>query len=238
MKKEYDNNPETNNSHVEHAVKLINKVINDYENGTLNKDTIWELGNHTWYHFMLNRIPRRDIDIFCEKFEGEVFFVQTSFYQKSENFLINAKIYKRLCDTVNNLYQNVYIKGRTQDISILYDFMSTELQNLVQDEPSEDYACPLVFGYVEDIIKIVKQIAETLPKNKLSDKLIEKSSILLNDFNNLFITDESTSRAIYYDYSIVFDDNKCLLKTDTVTTLRKKIKELSNYILLYCIELY
>ena len=238
MKKEYDNNPETNNSHVEHAVRLINKVINDYENGTLNKDTIWELGQHTWYHFMLNRIPRRDIDIFCDKFEGEVFFVQTSFYQKSENFLINAKIYKRLCDIVISLYQNVYLLNKQQDMILLYKFIAEELFNIVKDNTSEEYKQPLLFGYVRDMLKVIRAISKEYTDNNISKAVLEKSNKLLSDFDRIFITEKSTAVATHYDYTVIFDDDNQFLNNIEVLSLRKDITELANLIIIYGTELF
>lgn len=237
MKKDYDNNPETNNLHVEHAVRLINKVINDYENGTLNKDTIWELGQHTWYHFMLNRIPRRDIDIFCDKFEGEAFFVQTSFYQKSENFLVNAKIYKRLSDVVNSLYQNVYLLNKNQDMIILYEFIANELYNVVKDDPSEEYNNPLLFGYLRDMLKVIRDISKAYTINNISEVILDKSNKLISDFDRIFITDKSTSVATHYDYTVIFDDNNHLLDTSEVKLLKKDITELANLIVMYGTEL-
>ena len=236
LKKEYDNNPETNKSHVEHAVRLINKVIHDYENGSLDENTIYELGNHTWYNFMLNRIPRRDIDIFCDKFEGEAFFVQTSFYQNSENFLVNAKIYKRLCDTVNNLYQNVYLLNKNQDMIILYKFIANELYNVVND-PSEEYNNPLLFGYIQDILTAIRDISKAYTINNISKVILDKSNKLISDFDRIFITDKSTSVATHYDYTVIFDNNNQLLDTDEVKLLKKDITELANLIILYGTEL-
>ena len=238
MKKEYDNNPETNNSHVEHAVRLINKVINDYENGTLNEDTIYELGQHTWYHFMLNRIPRRDIDKFCDKFEGEVFFVQTSFYQKSENFLINAKIYKRLCDIVISLYQNVYLLNKQQDMILLYKFIAEELFNTVKDNTSEEYNRPLLIGYIRDMLKVIRDISKEYTVTNISTVVLEKSNKLLSDFDRIFITDKSTSVATHYDYTVIFDDDNQFLNNIEVSSLRKDITELANLIIIYGTELF
>ena len=238
MKKEYDNNPETNNLHAEHAVRLINKVINDYENGTLNEDTIYELGQHTWYRFMLNRIPRRDIDKFCDKFEGEAFFVQTSFYQKSENFLINAKIYKRLCDIVHSLYQNVYLLNKQQDMILLYKFMAEELYNIVKDNTSEEYKQPLLFGYIQDILEVIRDISKEYTVTNISTVVLEKSNKLLSDFDRIFITDKSTTVVTHYDYTIIFDDNNQFLNIDNVSSLRKDITELANLIIIYGTELF
>lgn len=238
MKKEYDNNPETNNLHVEHAVRLINKVISDYENGTLNEDTIYELGQHTWYRFMLNRIPRRDIDKFCDKFEGEAFFVQTSFYQKSENFLINAKIYKRLCDIVNTLYQNVYLLNKQQDMILLYKFIAEELFNIVEDNTSEEYNHPLLIGYIQDMLKVIRDISKEYTVTNTSTVVLEKSNKLLSDFDRIFITDKSTSVATHYDYTVIFDDDNQFLNNIEVSSLRKDITELANLIIIYGTELF
>ena len=131
-----------------------------------------------------------------------------------------------------SLYQNVYLLNKQQDMILLYKFIAEELFNIVKDNTSEEYKQPLLFGYVRDMLKVIRAISKEYTDNNISKAVLEKSNKLLSDFDRIFITEKSTSVATHYDYTVIFDDD------NQVSSLRKDITELANLIIIYGTELF
>lgn len=139
---------------------------------------------------------------------------------------------------MNTLYQNVYLLNKQQDMILLYKFIAEELFNIVKDNTSEEYNHPLLIGYIQDMLKVIRDISKEYTVTNISTVVLEKSNKLLSDFDRIFITDKSTSVATHYDYTVIFDDDNQFLNNIEVSSLRKDITELANLIIIYGTELF
>lgn len=232
--KEYDDNPSTNRTHVINALGCIDNIIESYDAGGFNairKDVLEELGNATWYRFMNNRIPRRDLDIFADKFEGQAFFTQTDYYRRAEGFRQNAYMYKRLCELMVRLYEDVYIKENTKDMIYLYKFIANELEQAASENAEEEFSGPIMFNFVHDVIDVLVRIIKNNSEVTITGTIKTKADELDKEFNTTFIV-SGDSRGTRYNYTSIFN-NRSFIDSEEVINLRNHMKELAQLVLEY-----
>ena len=182
--KEFDNNPETNKMHIYNNVKVINKIVLDYEEGGFDnviKTDIEALGNG-FYQFMINRISGRDFDIFVDSVEIRASYLQLSYYKKNvENFVTDMYIYQRVCDVLETMYLRVYEQGDKMSKMLMYKFIRQEIESVldIEIEPGIDKFVKVCFMYdllksTEDMLShvdIVNDDLTTITKNKITTLL-------------------------------------------------------------------
>lgn len=232
--KEYDNNPNTNRTHVINALGCIDNIIESYDAGgfdAIRKDILEELGNATWYRFMNNRIPRRDLDIFADKFEGQAFFTQTDYYRKAEGFRQNAHMYKRLCELMVNLYNDVYINRNAKDMMHLYKFIANELEQAMNEDAEEEFSGPIMFNFVHDIVDVLIHMIINNNRVSITDDVLNRAKEMNEEFNNTFIVN-SDSRGTRYNYTCIFS-NGSFIDSEEVVNLRNHMKSLAQSVLEY-----
>ena len=183
-KREFDNNPKTNKMHIYNNMRVINKIVLDYEEGgfdNVSKSDVDALGRG-FYQFMINRIKGSDFDIFANDIESRANYVQLSYYKKdTEYFATDMYIYHRVCSTMETMYLRIYEQGDKMSKMLMYKFIRHELESVldIELEPDVNKFAGVLFMY--DLLKVIEKIVSSkyVPDNDMTDILNDKVSVVL-----------------------------------------------------------